>query len=340
MRLRRLSWVTLLLLSLVTMGSASAQPLDEMYTVGFLSFFGFDFFKDEMASLGYIEGQNIAYMTLDPAISAFTMPPEEYMTAYAAAVQTMVDAQVDAFLVLNDTDAVNLMPLVGNMPIIFAVSDDPVATGAVDDLIAPGRNATGIITNRHHERRLQLLTEIKPDTNRIFYLYSTMTAEGDDVLHQVETIGEQLGVEVVPAPITDVPSAIAQLDNMPDDVDWLFLTPFVPFDPVFMERLNEVSLTHHAGIADISDVPTPGHVLGYGPNYENILRRSAHVTDLVLRGADPATVPLETAENYLLINLEAADAIGLPIPEVILRQATSIIRPGYFDALLTPTPAA
>lgn len=339
MKHARTAIITIFILFAVLINPATARQADSPFTIGFLSWYGIDAFKDEMAGLGYIEGQNINYMTVSYEGLTIDSPPEAYIEAQNVGLQAMIDAHVNVFVTLTDTDVVNIKDKIGNAPVVFSVSDDPVATGIVSSLVAPGGNATGLITNRPHERRLQLLTEIKP-TKKIYYLYSTFTLEADTVLHEVENVAADLGVEVVPAPITDLNSALTDLQNTPADTDWLFLTPYVPFDPQFFQSLMEVSMSHQAGIAGVTNAPVQGYVIGYGPDSEQLIRRAGHIVDLILRGANPADIPVETGDNYLTVNLEAAAAINVDVPEAILRQADLIVRPGYFDNLAMPTPGA
>lgn len=308
---------------LIISGAIHAQGA---YTVAYLSFFP-DAFKAGMEELGYIEGENVNYRLLDLA----DVPPEEYVEQFNLQVEAIVAEGVDVIVVNTDTDAVNISSMTGDIPIVFGRSDDPVATGAVADLVTPGGNMTGTITNRPHERRLQILTEIYPETDAVYYLYSTLTGEAETVREQVEAVGEELGVEVVPAPITDVESALMLLENTPEEVDWLFLTPFVPFDPQFTETLVAVSMERQIGITWVTDDAFPGYLMGYGPSIQASEAQAAQIVDRILRGASPADLPVQTAENYLMINLEAAAQINLEIPEGILRQANLIVRPGYFD---------
>jgi putative ABC transport system substrate-binding protein len=140
-----------------------------------------------------------------------------------------------------------------------------------------------------------------------------------------------LDVEVVPAPITDLDSALKLLEDTPEDVDWLFLTPFVPFDPKFFEALAGISKSHQIGISWVTDDAIPGYLMGYGPNILATERQAAQIVDRILRGASPADLPVQTAENFLMVNLEEAAAINLEIPESILRQASTIVHPGDLD---------
>jgi putative ABC transport system substrate-binding protein len=330
----KVAFVTVLVLLSVLLGPIAAQEAPH-YRIGYFLWFSTGGFKTEMAELGYIDGENITY--LEPNLEGFeTMAPEEAFASLQAQTQEILATQPDLIVTNTDTDAMNMRPNAGEIPIVFARSDDPVATGAVADLVNPGGNSTGVITNRPHERRLQILTEILPSTDAIYYLYSPLTGEGEAVLEQVRLVGEALGVEVIAAQTPDGPAGIEALQNTPEDADWLFLTPYVPFDFQFFEILNQISIDRQIGIAGVIDSLFPSYLMGYGPNIDASDAQAARMADLILRGASPANLPVQTAENYLSINLERAEMIGLEIPEGILRQASIIARPGYFESLAPP----
>ncbi len=334
----------IILLVLVTLGTGSiyAQEDDRPYKIGILLWFSGEPFIAEMTALGYVEGEDVTYMMpnynelmMDP-----TTTPEQYMEAYTTGVQQMIEAGVDVFVTNTDSDAVMLQPMVGDTPIVFAVSDDPIATGAVQDLIRPGGQMTGSVTNKPHERRLQILTEVNPATDKVLYLYSPLTLEAESVLKQVQAVAETLNIELIPAPTPDAPAAIAVLENMPEGVDWFFLTPYVPFDLSFTEAMMTASTTHRIGVSWVTNDAIPGYLVSYGPDATNVAPRyAAQIVDRILRGASPADLPVETTENYLTINLETAEAIGLEIPVGVLRQADRIVRPGELDNLF-PIPTS
>jgi putative tryptophan/tyrosine transport system substrate-binding protein len=335
MKTGKIVLLIIIVLLTTTLGFTYARADKGTYKVGDLILVGDEGFKAEMAALGYVEGQNLTTITL----SFENYNPDTWQDDYAKQVQAMLDAKVDIFVVNTDTDAVNLKALVGDIPIVFARSDDPVATGAVASLVSPGGTATGIITNRPHERRVQILSEIKPDTKKIYYLYSTQTGEAETVLQQVKNVATTLGIEVVPAPITDPASMLAAIQNTPEDTDWLFMTPYVYLDEPSMAAILEVSTSYGAGISGFYFAPLQGYVMGYGASLDGTGAQAADIVDRILRGASPADLPVQTAENYLTVNLEAAAAINLTIPESVLRQAASISRPGDFDVQATATPS-
>lgn len=336
MNRNRLIFIISAFILLLNFGYVHAQEDNPQFVVALTSFFiDPQYFKDEMAQLGYVDGENIRYMTFSFANLNENSTPEEFMNEYNRQLQAMIEADVDVFVTNTDTDAVNLKPMVGDTPIVFARSDDPIATGAVADLVTPGGTMTGIVTNRPHERRLQILKEINPSTDMVYYLYSPFTLEAEMVLQQVQSVATELDIQLIPVQTPDATTAIDALKNMPEGVDWLFMTPYVPFDFAFYEELQATSLAYGIGIAAVIDDLSPMYLMGYGPNIESTDRQSARIVARILRGASPAELPVEIAENYLTINLEMAGTIGLEIPLGILRQANRIMRPGDFDTAET-----
>ncbi|CAG1008708.1 MAG: ABC transporter substrate-binding protein [Anaerolinea sp.] len=320
------------LMMLAVSGIMPIQASDGMAKVGLMMWIGNEAFIEEMTRLGYVEGQNISYFALNYA----DLKPEDFQNGFKTQLQMMVDSQIDVLVTNTDSDAVYYRETLGTIPMVFARSDDPVATGAVADLIKPGGFTTGIITNKPHERRLQILTEIKPNTKKVYYLYSTLTADAEPVLKQVQSVAQSLNVEIIPGALTDPQSIGTVLDNMPEDIDWIFLTPYVYLDEPSLQKLMDLSNARQAGLCYFVDSVPPGYVMGYGPSLDDTARQAARIVDRILRGGNPAELPVEIAENYLTINLEAAQVINLAVPEATLRQANLIIRPGYFDP--TPTP--
>lgn len=328
--------VVLLVLVLMLLLSNVAFAQNDTYTVGLLTLpFYYDTFKARMTELGYVEGQNINYLQLDIPPDLFMLPPEELQ----AQTQAMLNADVDVFVVNTDTEAVNLRQQT-DKPIIFIIADDPVLTGAVADLTTPGGNTTGIVSNRHHERRLQVLTEVIPSTSVVYFLYGPLALEGETILHRVQEVGAELGVEVIGAPAGDPESGIEALQNTPESVDWLFLTPYITYDPMFFQVMFEVAYERNLPIANFIGTPDQYYLINYGPNLTLAGEQAAEITDQIIRGANPGEIPIAIAENSLTVNLEIAAMLGVEIPDAILRQADFIVRPGDFPPLPTPMAGA
>lgn len=315
------------LIVFVVPNGALAQDSNESFKVGMLIFDTVPFIE-EMSTLGYMEGENVEYLMPDYE-GVDVNDWEQFLERWAIEVQKMVDASVDVFVANSDLEAVGLREMVGNIPIVFVLSEDPVTTGAVADLTNPGGYTTGVVANRHHERRLQILTEVNPDTEKVFHIYNGYLPESQVVADRVQAMGDELGVEVIQAPMLDLENSLEVLATAPDDIDWFFATSFPGAGPLFFDALSEMSLDYEAPITGAFVIPVKDHMISYGPDPVAYIQQSAHLVDRILRGASPADVPVVNAENFLMVNLEAAEAIGVEIPAATLRQADLIIRPGY-----------
>lgn len=317
---------------------ARAQTFTPPYTVGLDVLMDISVFSDEMASLGYVEGENIFYLSVNYENVAF----EDMMAARMTQVEAIINnPDLDIFVANNDSDAVlHRERIRADVPIVFLLSDDPVATGAVADLVVPGGSMTGVVTSQPYGRRLQLMVEILPATDKVAYLYNPLTGDAASVLAQTQAIADDLGIELVPMETPDGATAAAALENTPEGIDWFFLTPYVPFfDTAFNQALFTIVGARNIPISYISDNPSY-YLMGYGPNFEEAARQAARQVDRILRGADPAQLPLETAENYLMVNVETAAMMGIEIPVGILRQAHVIVRPGDLPSIVpTEEPA-
>jgi|GEM_PF-6837609 len=117
----------------------------------------------------------------------------------------------------------------------------------------------------------------------------------------------------------------AQIQAMVDaGADWLFLTPYVPYAQEFSQALLAVSETYQIPISYFMFVPVQGYLMGYGPNIDASDRQAARQVDRILRGASPAILPVQTAENYLYVNLEAAETLHMEIPANMSTQQSTV----------------
>jgi putative ABC transport system substrate-binding protein len=323
--------VAILVLMSVLPGAAYARDGNDTCKIAVLLWAGVDGFKAQMTEFGYVEGENVTYMS----VNYENVPPEEFQAEYEKQIKAMVANGVDVIVADTDSEAVNLRNLIGSdIPVVFARSDDPVATGAVADLVRPGGNATGVVTNKPHERRVQLLTEIKPTTKKVYYISSIYLFATEVILQQIQAVADGLGVEIVATRMTmDAESEMEAAKNIPEDADWVLISPYAFFDEASTEVLMTFTAEHQIAMCFVTSDPAQGYVISYGPDMNATSAQAAVLVDRILRGASPAELPTLIAENFMTINLEAAEAIDLDIPQSILRQADLIVRPGYFDNL-------
>jgi putative ABC transport system substrate-binding protein len=334
MKLAKLTLLMLLIVSTTSVATVYALQTPKKFVIGYLTVAP-DVFKAEMTKLGYVEGETIEYK----ALSFENVKPEDFPMAAQTQTKAIIESGADVFVTTTDTEAVQLLTQASKSPIVFTISDDPVATGAVKSLLHPGGNITGVVTNKPNERRLQQLLEIKPTTKKVYYLYTTEFNDAKSRLEQVQASSKQLNIELVLGPVKDRQEAFDALKQMPEDVDWIYLTPFLPLDPVYEQALLDVSKSRRIPISGYGNFPIRSWATGYGPDLLVANQQAAGMVDRILRGAPPADLPVETAENYLIVNLDTMKAIELPITEEFLRQAQVIIHVGDFEKTPTPMPA-
>jgi putative tryptophan/tyrosine transport system substrate-binding protein len=315
------------ILIFVVTGTAFAQDNGATYTVGILNLYpelgnAVVGFKDGMDELGYVEGENITYV-YDETLPFGELDQDEIIEA----AQALVDADVDLLFASSGDEAAILMELTSDIPIVFSLSSDPVGVGLVESLTEPGGNATGIETGGFHERRLQLMVEIDPTIAKVYYPYYPEGTGAEDMLQGLLETAEDLDIELVIAEFTDVDSVQAAIEDIPDDIDAIFFSPEGLLFQFFPDWVG-VSMQLQAGISIPAYMPMPGVLMGYGPDPSTGGQQASKIVDRILMGADPSDMPVQSAEYFLMVNLETAMVIDLDISRGILRQANMIVRPG------------
>jgi putative ABC transport system substrate-binding protein len=211
-----------------------------------------------------------------------------------------------------------------SIPIIFATATDPVGAGLVANLARPGGNATGIGQfDSLAPKSLQLLREMLPRVHRV----GLVGASGDprfaldrDALKQV--LGA--GLQAIPAQNpAEVDAALQTL--VKSGVEAIFTTSSLLFNR--RERVVELTLPQRVPVVGHrGEMAEAGALLSYGPSLAGQIRASAQFVDKVLRGANPAELPVQQPTTVeLLINLNTARSLGIAVPRTLLLRAERVI---------------
>lgn len=215
------------------------------------------------------------------------------------------------------------------IPIVGRMTDDPVRTGAAQSLPRPGGNITGVysLLEEMSGKRLALLKQAAPGVSRVGALLTLDRGDTKHWLAESEKAARGLGLDIHPM---DVHSA-GELDGLftkaaEQGVNGLlaFRNPTVV---TFDRRVAELANHHRMpGIFDARDFVDVGAFMSYGPNLEAIFRRLAGYTDRILKGAKPGDLPIEQPTLFeLVVNLKAAKAMGLVVPDSVLVSASEVI---------------
>jgi putative ABC transport system substrate-binding protein len=279
-----------------------------------------DAFLARLPDHGWLIGKNVAfdarYTEGDPA-------------RVPAQTRELLALKPTVFVAATDTAALDAARAPGGVPIVFVLGFDPVGLDLVKDLGAPGGRCTGfsVLNWELNPKRLALLKEAVPRLERVGMLYRRSDPNASAALGVVEKAARDLRIDVLPSPI-DGPDdfapafkRMAQLGvkgvlNIPDS---LFFK--------WRQRLAELAFQHQlAAMFGATEFADAGMLLAYGTDFKAVFARAAGLVDRILKGANPATIPVEQVSTYeLVINLRTARNLGIDLPRSLILQATRVI---------------
>jgi putative ABC transport system substrate-binding protein len=271
--------------------------------------------------LGYAEGQNITIGR------EFAEANADQLREAAAA---LVNRKVDVIVTLSTTAARPAKQATTVIPIVAIGMADPVDDELVTSLARPGGNLTGtsFLGPQLVTKRLQLLSEVVPEHSHVAILwhphaYGDRTMDG--MLKEAEQAAQALGMELqfVPAnspeEITGAFSGITRADAL-----CVFPSPML-----FAEYSRIVSIAAEKRLPTIyaaREGAELGGLMSYGANLADLARETAPYVDKILKGAQPAELPVQQATKFeLVINLKTGKALGLKVPAQLQQLADEVI---------------
>ncbi|NJN54104.1 MAG: ABC transporter substrate-binding protein [Anaerolineae bacterium] len=277
-------------------------------------------FKEGLAELGYVEGQNVTYMYAGPA---------ENIESLDAHVQTLVDAEVDLIVSLSTpaTQAAHRLTAVSGIPVVFGPVTDPIAAGVVQNVAHPGGNVTGVRLGSESEaERLEWLLQAAPHIQQVYIPYNPDDASAASSVTAVSAAAQKLGITVIVREARTDSEITAAITHIPEEVDAILL----PQDSLVAARIDdfaETAIMRQLPLSSPTDEQVErGALLSYSFQLHDLGVQMARLADQILQGADPADLPVETAHFFLTINLQTAEKINLELPDIVLQSANRIIR--------------
>ena len=312
--------------------AAITQPLTvlraqqkPMPVVGFLSSLSQsppfdDAFRRGLADAGYVDGRNVAIEYRWTAESYDKLP------AMAADLVERGAAVIGAFGPPAVIAAKAGAPAV---PIVFITGADPIKFGFVESFNRPGGNLTGVwlVTTALAQKRLELLREMVPRAATIAFLLNPQNPPSAQQARDAETAAGTLGFRLLltsAAADTDFERAFDEIVQQKADA------LIVGADPLFASRqVQLVTLAaRHAipAIYEWREFVEAGGLMSYGTVVRQGLYKGGIYAARILQGAKPAELPVEQLNKLeLLINLKAANALGITVPQSLLARADEVI---------------
>jgi putative tryptophan/tyrosine transport system substrate-binding protein len=318
---------------IAALGGAAASPLvaraqaTKSYRLGYLALLpGEDKtlakpLLQRLQELGYREGVNMIldYRSADGRA-------ERLPQLAAELVRASPDLLIAGFGTLAPKAAI---AATSSIPIVFTSVGDPVGAGLIASLSKPGANATGLSAQASDitAKRLQLLEDLIPEKKLIAVLGNPDTPYTSLALQQVRTAGAVMGQPLAvfeARTVDELPTAIHDA-IMSGAASMLVLE-----DPVLLgakeEIIKLVAEARLPAIYGVRDYTEAGGLISYGPDQRQMGRRAAEYVDKILKGASPASFPVEQPTKFeLVINLKAAKALDFEVPPTLLARADEVI---------------
>jgi putative ABC transport system substrate-binding protein len=275
-------------------------------------------FRNGMREQGYVEGTNIKILWR----AADSDPKRAEKLAFELARMN-----VDVIVAVFTPAAAAAKRATSSIPIVMAGAGDPVGTRLVNSLARPGGNVTGLSANSSDisGKRLSLLRDMSPTLKRIGVLINSADPFSKPFVDELASSGQQLGLEAIVADVRqsgDIDAAFAELKK--DHAGAVVIQALVLTDP---KAVAAAALRHGLpALASVPDFPKAGGLISYGANTADLVRRAAVYVDKILKGAQPAELPIQEPTLFnLVVNKRTAESLGLVIPPALLIAADEII---------------
>jgi ABC-type uncharacterized transport system substrate-binding protein len=278
-------------------------------------------FRHGLRDLGYVEGQNI---TIE---SRFAEEQADRLPALAA---ELVRLQVDVLVTDGEAAIRAAQHATTTIPIVMAISGDPVGAGFVTSLARPGRNITGLsfMQPEVSGKRLELLQEAIPKLSHVAVLWNPAVSASTFAFKETQTAAHTLRLQLQSLEVRG-----------PDEFDHAFVAMtkehaealVVISDPLFFghhRQLAELAVRHRLpAMFHLREYAEAGGLMAYGTNIRGMYRRAASYVDRILKGTKPADLPVEQPTKFeLVLNRKTAQALGIRFPPTLLVLADEVIQ--------------
>jgi putative tryptophan/tyrosine transport system substrate-binding protein len=304
-----------------------AQPSSGPIRLGFLgpalnspaAIAPYQAFRTHLGELGFRDGHNLTidYQVLDDPRGIVVVAAE------------LMRAQPDVIVTAGpETSLEAVAGANGVIPVVMiAINFDPLARGYIPGLSRPGSNITGLVFQQLElaQKQVELLTQAFPDRTRLALLFDAQSAD-------------QFGAAERGARALNLKVQALRLENPPYDVDAAFRGAASGGAQMMLVLSSPYFLPHRARIVELANthrLPAMfiakhwievGGLMAYGADFPLMYRRAADYVAKILKGANPADLPVERATKFeLVVNLRSAEALGIELPTSILLRADEVI---------------
>jgi putative ABC transport system substrate-binding protein len=305
--------------------AAKAQQASKLPTIGFLGMATkstwqqwTSAFIGRLRELGWIDGSNVAieYRWAEGRSERFAQIAAEFVRSNVSVIVTAGAAVVAA------------KQATSKIPIVFAVASDPLGSGLVASLARPGGNVTGLSVQAPDlaGKRLEILREIVPALHTLAVMANANYPAAVLEMEEVQSAARQLGLEVLRAEIRRTEDIAPAFEALQGRAQGLYVCIDFLTDTNRL-RINTLALgARLPAMSGFREGVEAGGLIFYGANVPDLFRRAAEYVDKILRGGNPADLPVEQPTKFdLVVNLTTAKALAIIVPPTLLARADEVI---------------
>ena len=276
-------------------------------------------FRQGLEKLGWSEGRNVS---MDYRFH----PGADQLQALA---KELIALRPDVILSEGTSTAAAFQRESRVIPIVFVAVSDPIGSGFIASLARPGGNLTGVMQYEAGitGKWLAMLKEIAPELARAAVVANPKMTAYDHFLRAADALASSLAIELVPIPVdtaADIEHAISSFARVPNGG-----LVFPPDATTTSHRHLIIALAARYRLPAVYAVRvfvTTGGLMSYSTDRSDMYRQTASYVDRILRGANPANLPVQAPTKYqTVVNLKTAKALGLDVPPSLLVRADEVI---------------
>ncbi len=274
--------------------------------------------KDELADAGYVEGKNLKW---------------EYQSAQgnvgtaAQIARQYVGARPDVIVGIATPTSQAVVAATKDLPVVYTAVTDPVVAQLVPSFEPSGTNVTGVSDELALEEQINLIKRILPDAKRVGMVYNPGEANSAVVVERMKELLPKHGMELVEAaaPRTvDVSSAAGRLAG---NVDVIYTSTDNNVVSAYESLVKMGNDTNTPLIAADTDSVKRGAIAALGLNYYDIGRQTGKIVLRIFEGEAPGDIASQRSDNLdLFVNLKAAEAQGVEVPQAVIDDAAEVIQ--------------
>lgn len=314
---------------LAAMGSGSAASAADMKTVAISTIVEVpqlvqtkDGVIKGLAERGFVVGKNLK---IDYQSANGNMPTQQQIA------RKFVGEGVDVIVPITTPTSQAMVSVTKTIPIVFATVTDPIAAKIIKRYKHPGGNVTGVSDAAPIAAQLKLFKEIVPKLKKLGFVYNPGLDSSKATLAWVKEQGKKLGIQVVEATAPTTNEVIPATNKLVGKVDAIY----VPNDTTVVAALETVVKIGKETKTPIFTGETRGvgrgAIASVGLNYTEVGRLAGHMVAEVLKGKKPGDINAVIAyqkipDNIVVINKASATAMGVTVPQALLKRATKVIQ--------------